>query len=88
MDRMAIGIIIIPPFIMISNIVIVPGAGCMGSAGEPAMALLSVSIVCVICKKIAVILICLFYYTPKPTSPIGSFNRVYTANSKLRKVAF
>jgi hypothetical protein len=60
-DRIAIGIIIIPPFIMISINLVTSGAGCVGRAGADAIVLFSVSIVWVMFKKIVVILNCLCY---------------------------
>jgi hypothetical protein len=51
------GIMIIPPFITISIIDIICGAGCDGSAGAAEIALFSVSKADVLYKRVAVILI-------------------------------
>ena len=57
---MAIGIIIIPPFITILIREVAPGEGCVGSAGEDTESLFSVSIVCDISIKIGVMAVSLY----------------------------
>jgi hypothetical protein len=54
MESKAIGIIIIPPFIIISIIFVTSGACCTGSEGAAAIVLFRVSKVCVIRKRTAV----------------------------------
>jgi len=56
------GIIIIPPFIMISINLIASDVCCTGSAGKDATVLLRVSKFCAICKKSAVILVGIIIY--------------------------
>jgi hypothetical protein len=57
MESIRMGIMIIPPFITMSIIDIICGAGCDGSAGAAEIALFSVSKADVLYKRVAVILI-------------------------------
>jgi hypothetical protein len=62
MESKAIGIIITPPFIMISIIFVASGACCTGSAGAAATVLFRVSKVWAIYKRSAVMLVCIIIY--------------------------
>jgi hypothetical protein len=62
-DKMAIGIIMIPPFIIMSISEVISGAGWVGKAGPAARVLFSVSETWVKRKRNDVISDCLNYYT-------------------------
>jgi hypothetical protein len=62
MERMRIGIIIIPPFIMISISVVASGAVCAGSEGAAEIVLFSVSKVCEISMRNVVMIISFSFY--------------------------